>query len=147
MATIKGCIQYELSTLNKTFFILGFIAGNYQCRIPNKSYKILQQNTDILQKEHSTTNDIIKTLMATQASIFDKITNTTSIFSENILDPEPVHNFSITRENAELNDPRNQTSNNTQKRNHLYADKNVKPTEKNDKQTDCDTTHYTLIKM
>ena len=147
IATIKGCIQYELSTLNKTFFILGFIAGSHQYGIPNKSYKILQQNIDILQKEHSTTNDFIKTLMETQASIFDKITNTTSFFSETILHPEPVNNFSITRENAELNDRCNQTSNSTQKRNHLYAEKNVKPTEKNDKQTDCDTAHCPSIQQ
>ena len=79
--------------------------------------------------------------METQASIFDKILNTTPVFSKNILHPEPGYNFSFTKENDELNDQCNQTSNNKQKTDYLYADENVKPTEKNDKQPDCDTTH------
>ena len=29
----------------------------------------------------------------------------------------------------------------SKKNDYLYADENVKPTEKNDKQPDCDTTH------
>ena len=53
--------------------------------------------------------------METQASIFDKILKTTSVFSKNILHPEPGYNFSFTKENDELNDQCNQTSNNKQK--------------------------------
>ena len=54
--------------------------------------------------------------METQASIFDKILNTTPVFSKNILHPEPGYNFSFTKENDELNDQCNQTSNNKQKK-------------------------------
>ena len=54
--------------------------------------------------------------METQASIFDKILNTTSVFSKNILHSEPGYNFSFTKENDELNDQCNQTSNNKQKK-------------------------------
>ena len=53
------------------------------------------------------------------ARIFYKILNTTSFSSINIVHPESVNNFSITRENDEINDQGKQPSNNTQQRNYF----------------------------
>ena len=94
--------------MNKTNFLFQALSRAVtNIEHQTKSCKILIRNIDI---------DIIKTLMETQASIFDKILNTTSVFSKNILHPEPGYNFSFTKENDELNDQCNQTSNNKQKK-------------------------------
>lgn len=53
------------------------------------------------------------------ARIFYKILNTTSVSSINIVHPESVNNFSITKENDEINDQGKQPSNNTQQRNYF----------------------------
>ena len=55
----------------------GFSEGDTKIEKQTKTYEVLQQNTDILQKELSTKN-VIKTLMEIQASIFDKIPKTAS---------------------------------------------------------------------
>ena len=53
------------------------------------------------------------------ARIFYKILNTKSVSSINIVHPESVNNFSITRENDEISDQGKQPSNNTQQRNYF----------------------------
>ena len=51
--------------------------------------------------------------MEIQATIFDKIPNTTSDSSKNVSYPKPTKNFSTTTGNGKLNDQGNQPSNNT----------------------------------
>ena len=123
----------------------GFSKGDTKIEKQTKTFEVLQQNTDILQKALSTKN-VIKTLMEIQASIFDKIPKTASDCFKKIIHRKPVNNIAICRGNDEVNDQCNQPSNNMQQHNYLYADESVKPTEKNVKQPDCDTTHHSSQK-
>ena len=75
-----------------------FSKGDTKIENQTKTYEVLQQNTDILQKELSTKN-VIKTLMEIQASIFDKIPKTASDCFKKIIHWKPVNNIGISRGN------------------------------------------------
>ena len=75
-----------------------FSKGDTKIEKQTKTYEVLQQNTDILQKELSTKN-VIKTLMEIQTSIFDKISKTASDCFKKIIHRKPVNNIGITRGN------------------------------------------------
>ena len=76
--------------------------------------------------------------METQASIFDKIHQ---FFPKILFTQNPViASVSLKKMmNLTINATKLQII--SKKNDYLYADENVKPTEKNDKQPDCDTTH------
>ena len=74
-----------------------FSKGDTKIEKQTKTYEVLQQNTDILQKELSTKN--IKTLMEIQTSIFDKISKTASDCFKKIIHRKPVNNIGISTGN------------------------------------------------
>ena len=76
--TLKGCIDCEISILNNKFdqFIesLKETTTKIEKRRSN-SIEILQENIPFLQKEVLAKNDLIKSLMETQAVALEAVTN------------------------------------------------------------------------